>query len=223
MEDTQEIGDVTENNAQDKNRLAEEVAALKAQIEALSANQFQANNSVQPEQEDVQLTPEQAAAFQANPALFANWMKLQASGMKNEIRQESQKHIQDAKAYEKFPLLNTDKDFQKRVTNQMREMISQKEYTKNDPMLLFRASQIVAAEYAPARSNASKSAMSSVESRMTGQQSRQQTGPKIGDDDQQIRFAKLMGIEGAKLEKFRAQLTKPFEGSARRATRRFQK
>jgi hypothetical protein len=77
-------------------------------------------------------------------------------------------------------------------------------------MLLYRAAQIAAAEYAPAspkRSGASSSnTQTSVESRVHVQREGSSSRSKIENNDPRVKMAQAMGIEGDKLEKFKSQL-----------------
>lgn len=228
MDEENQYGDSQEETSQESTQnkpdFSAEFAAMKAELESLKSAQFAQSQDRTPviEQKQVpQLTAEQAQALKDNPALMASWLQAQAETAKNEIRKESAKQVWDKKTYDKYPLLNTDKEFGKRVTTQMREMISQGEYGKDDPMLLYRAAQIAAAEYIPTR-NASKSSqgMSSVESRQTNRGDAPKT--KIDDNDPRLQFAKVLGLTGDKLAKFKAGLS-AYVPSQRRQTRSFRK
>ena len=210
MEEAQEYGD-SEENTQSQDKIEKsEFEALKAEIEALKTQQFYSqNNQAKEEPKTPQFSAEDLKAFQQNPELLARWIQNQAVEAKNEIKKESQKQVWDTRAYEKFPLLKDDKEFAKKVTSQMREMISQREYGKDDPMLLYRAAQIAAAEYAQAtpKRNVPQNQHSSVESRSnTNTQRDMSSKSKIDNNDPRVKMAQAMGIQGEKLEKFKAQL-----------------
>jgi len=228
MDVDQNYGDDTENVTQETQNqpdLSAEFAAMRAELESLKSQQFVQQQAQAPQaQKAPQLTAEQAQALRDNPELMANWLQSQAETAKNEIRKESSKQIWDTRTYDKFPLIKTDKEFSKRVTQQMREMISQGEYGKDDPMLLYRAAQIAAAEYVPARSSASKNAQSqsSIESRQTMSRQDNVSKAKIDDNDPRLHFAKVLGLTGDKLKKFKDSLP-AYTPSQRRQGKRLSK
>lgn len=225
-EEAQENAESVDNTSQQTQQtmpdFSAEFAALKAEFESLKSQQFAQQTKPVQQAQAPKLTAEQAQALKENPELMAQWLEAQAVQAKNEIRKESSKQIWDRRTEEKYPLLKTDKEFQKRVTAQMREMTAQGEYGNDDPMLLYRATQIAASEYIPAKSSATRSSgPTSVESRMTSQRS-ESVKPKIDDNDPRVQFAKVLGISGAKLDKFKAQLG-PYTPTQRRPTRRLSK
>lgn len=209
-----------ENNRQD---YSAEFASLKAELESLKSQQFASVQAQTPKEPSQIITIEQANALKDSPEMFAKWMQMQAETAKNEIRKESSKQIWDKKTEEKFPLINTDKEFKNRVSSQMREMVTQGEYTKDDPMLLYRAAQIAASEYTVSNKSFNKgnSSPSSVDSRHS---TARMDAPKvkIDDNDPRVQFAKVLGIKGDKLIKFKAQLG-PYVTSQRRQVRRLSK
>jgi hypothetical protein len=228
MEDDQNYGDDAENVAQgtqNQTDLSAEFAAMRAELEAMKSQQYVQQQAAQaPEPQIPQLTAEQAQALKDNPALMASWLQSQAENAKQEIRKESSKQVWDRRTEDKFPLIKTDKEFQKRVTAQMREMTAFGEYKKDDPMLLYRATQIAASEYVPNRSNASKNAQSqsSIESRQTMSRQDAGTKTKIDENDPRLHFAKVLGLTGEKLKKFKEGLG-PYVASQRRQGRRLSK
>lgn len=220
MDEDQNYGEDVENIAQDqiaeepKVELKSELDALKAELEAIKTQQFYTQTQVKEEPKAPQFTAQDIEAFQKNPALLAQWLQKQTVEATSEIKKEAQKQVWDSRAYEKFPVLKTDEAFKKRVTAQMREFIAQKEYGKDDPMLLYRAAQIVAADYAPQAKKAQSNTQTSVESRVQSQSRDSQVKSKISNNDPRVRMAMAMGIQGEKLESFKAKLG-PYVPSSR--------
>jgi hypothetical protein len=207
-------------------KLVEELSSLKDELAELkTANaQFLAGLQKPQQKEEKSFSDAEIQQFAQNPALAAKWFKEQAEQAKAEIRKETQKASWDKNAEEKFPALKTNKDFQKRVISQMREMMAQGEYTADNPMLLYRAAQIASSEFVqkPEANRSQANQLSSVESRGV-RSSMDQGKPKIADNDPRVNFLRMMGVNDAKkIEKFKSQLP-PYVRSERRSARRLSK
>jgi hypothetical protein len=232
MDENQEQGSDQEEIVQDEQSsqshqtddrfeaLAQDLAFIKQQLGTKAKTEVQ--EIVEPE-----LSAADLQRFQQDPTLLAAWMKKQTEKAKNEIKQESQKELYDRRAEEKFPLLKTDRDFQKKVATQINELISTGEYTRNNPMLVFRAAQLAAAEYQPktVSNKDSRSFQTSAEGRSSVPRESGLGKTKITDDDPRYRFAKAAGLEGKQLERFKARLQElgPYQRTERKQARRLMK
>lgn len=217
---TEEVSQTSDNST---SKIFEEFSSLKEELAELkAANSQLIAGLTQKKEPEKTLSDSDIQRFTQDPASMARWVKEEAEKAKAEIRKETQKQTWDRQAEDKFPALKTNKDFQKRVVSQMREMMAQGEYTADNPMLLYRAAQIVSSEFAqkPEAKNQSNFA-TSVESRMG--RSVDSAKPKISDNDPRVNFLRLMGITDAKkIEKFKSQLS-PYMPSQRRQSRRLSK
>jgi len=200
---------------EDVDALKEEMAFLKEQLLAKKQTQ---------EAEAPTFTAAQLQQFQANPALLAQWLQDQTKQSVSQIKNESAKATWDKRAEDKFPLIKTDKDFQKKVASQIRELTLNGEYTKDNPMLVYRAAQLASMEYAPkTQAKEQKQFTTSAEGRgSTVRDSGSASKTKISDNDPRVNFAKLLGITGPKLEKFKATLPE-YVPTQRKPARRLSK
>jgi hypothetical protein len=172
---------------------------------------------------DVEIDAHTLERFKADPNELIKYIKNTAETSKLEIKKEAAKQSWDRQAEEKFPLIKTNKDFQKKVASQIREFTQTGEYSKDDPMLVYRAAQIVSAEFAPqARSRESQNFTTSAEGRTSVSRESSTQKTKISDNDPRVNFAKLMGVSGEKLEKFKSQLG-PYVAPIRKQARRLAK
>lgn len=220
------VENVTEESQETQKKIVstEEFNDVKSELEFLKNQLVQQNTAreIKQEAQAQTITPEQLQQFQANPALLAGWLKAQTEQAKNEIRSESQKELWDKRAEEKFPLIKTDKIFAQKVSQQIREFTQNGEYKKNDPMLVYRAAQIVSTEYAPKPQQSPKNYQTSAEGRTSTVRESSGGKTKIDDNDPRMQFAKLLGITGPKLEKFKSQLG-PYVEPQRKQGRRLSK
>lgn len=227
MEDSQETVDEQEtldqNDVQTSKRTVavEDFDAVKDEL-AFLKEQLAAQKQPQAAEAPA-FTAAQLQQFQQNPALLAQWLQDQTKQSVSAIKNESAKAVWDKRAEDKFPLIKTDKDFQKKVARQIAELKSNGEYTADNPMLVYRAAQLASMEYQPkVATKEQKQFTTSVEGR--GSVERQSSGskPKISDNDPRLHFAKLLGITGPKLDKFKAGLTE-YVPTQRKQARRLSK
>lgn len=119
-----------------------------------------------------------------------------------------QRRFYDGKAVTDFPGLNSDKDFQQKVKEQMTEMVRDGEYTKDSPKLLYRAATLAAATYKPAAQPTA-----GAPSGMSGEPPRGGGSPSGGSDDTQFdAYCKTFGIKNT--ERMRERM-KAQKGSSR--------
>lgn len=202
--------------------LAQDMAFIKQQLLS-KTTKVEAQESAEPE-----LTAADLQRFAQDPTLLPAWLKKQTERAKHEIKQESQKELYDRRAEEKYPLLKTDRDFQKKVAAQINELVSTGEYTRSNPMLVFRAAQLAASEYQPKTAQAkdsNRNFQTSAEGRTSAPRESGLGKTKISDDDPRFRFAKAAGLEGKQLERFKARLQElgPYQRSERKQARRLSK
>jgi hypothetical protein len=174
--------------------------------------------------DDIEIDASTLERFKADPSELIKYIKNTAEKSKLEIKKEAAKQSWDRQAEEKFPLIKTNKDFQKKVASQIREFTQTGEYSKDDPMLVYRAAQIVSAEFATQnRSNReSQNFTTSAEGRTSVSRESSTQKTKISDNDPRVNFAKLMGVSGEKLERFKSQLG-PYVAPIRKQARRLAK
>lgn len=185
-----------------------ELENLKEEIFQLKNSQSQLIAALkQPKEEKKLPDANQLAALGKDPAALAAWLQQQTEESKKEIRRESQKEIYDRKAYEDFPVLKTDKVFQAEVQKQMKEFVGTGEYRPEDPMLIYRAAQIVAGKVKSTETK-KQSTGTQLTSEAPGVRSKTVTSSqtKVSDTDPRVVFAKALGFEGKRLEAFKADL-----------------
>lgn len=236
MDESQEMGTGQEESMQEGNESQATVTHAREddRIESLSADlafikqKLMASDkpTVNTQSSEPEFTQADLERFRQDPTLIAKWLMSQTERAKNEIKKESQKEIWDRKAEEKFPLIKSDKEFQRKVAQQINELTSTGEYTRDNPMLVFRAAQLAAAEYQPRASakNESRNFQTSAEPRTSNPRD---TGAKfkVSEDDPRLRFALAAGFQGKQLERFKARLQElgPHQRTERKQGRRLYK
>lgn len=198
-----EIAELKEQLAQQSNALSQLVAALK-----------------QPAIDQKKVDQGKLAELSKDPAAAANYIQSLIAEGKNEIVRESQKEIQDRKAEQDFPILKTDPKFRAEVLKQMNEFIKTGEYAPNSPMLTYRAAQIVAGKLGKTESKKQSSANFTSEAPATRSKTTTTQGQnKIPDNDPRVVMAKMLGIEGKRMEKFKSELDGPYVPKPRQKAR----
>lgn len=203
--------DTSEENYQEEQPEVSELSSLKQELQELKGlNQKLLSTLTPQEKKASELTTEQIAQMQQNPALMAQWLKAQADSAVGKIQSETRKQVYDQKAYKEFPALETNKQFETAVLGQMKEFISTGEYSAENPMLLYRAAQIVAGKMNVKRNNPTRSAdlpTSEAPQSRTVRSPSGQRSPTISDNDPKIQFLKAFGItDPKKIEQFKKQL-----------------
>lgn len=230
MDETQNYGDEHETFTQDdqtstSQERSTEIDSLKEDLSYIKDLLTQKNVQAAPvaKTSDIQLDAATLERFKNDPTALVKFIKDQTESSKLEIKKEAAKQSWDRRAEEKFPLIKTNKDFQKKVSAQIREFTSTGEYSSEDPMLVYRAAQLVSAEFAPQQQRQSdKGFMTSAEGRSNVSRESSTSKPKISDNDPRVNFAKLLGIDGTRLEKFKSQLG-PYVAPTRKQGRRLSK
>lgn len=233
MSETQDqTDDVVENNSQDadevsqKNVADEKLSALEDKVDRITGMLLQKNAPKETVPQQASFTAEQIQALQQNPALLAQFIEQQTNKSVSLIKNESAKSLWDSRAQEKFPLLKTDKDFQKKVGTRMSEL----KYDLGDdhPKLLYLATELAASEYKPKaqsqQSEKTREHQTSVEPSRSRTSRESQSGSKNYDNDPRLVFAKLAGGDSdpKKLEAFKKRLDElgPYQQTTRKVARR---
>lgn len=193
-EDTEQVSGI------DLKALQADMAEIKA---ALRAAQSQQTMKTIEEPKKPQISAEEVAAMSKDPARLQAWFEKQAIEAKAELQKEASKHRYDALAEQNYPALKSDDKFKTAVLQQMQEYVVNGEYSKDHPMLLFRAAQMVAGKFKGDVTSQSKTTQTtSGEPPMIRQQ--KQSG-KFNEKD--LAFAKVAGLPKEKTEKFKQFLT----------------
>lgn len=193
-----------ETSTQDDFNAKEEILGLKNQLQSLvsvlSPKNGNQERAAAPSDEDFE-------AIKSDPKALKAWLAKEATKAKSEISDEFQKQTWDQKAYNEFPSLKANKDFQKAVLNQMNELVTvDKSYTNKSPTLLYRASQIVAARMGGGKQVTTTKTTSSPSSIEPGGQARP-TPTKPEENNPWLQMGRMMGIgkgDPKKFEKFKS-------------------
>ncbi len=229
MDETQEYGDGQEESTQAEdtatsNERYAEVDELKSELAQIKSLLLEKN--APSKKEESAISQAMLDKFKADPSALADFLHQQTLAAKTEIKKEAAKQTWDRKAEEKFPLIKTNKDFQKKVASQIRELTSTGEYSHEDPMLVYRAAQLVSSEYVQSKrvdsSSDDRSFASSAEARTSVSRDVSRNQNKVTDNDPRLQFAKVLGIKGEKLEKFKSSLG-PYVAPQRKQGRRLMK
>lgn len=103
---------------------------------------------------EAEITPEQyQQLFQTNPAkaielAVDKTVKTHLGTFEKNIETKTNKQYYDSKTESEFPLIKTDKQFQREVSDKVKELVGTGEYHKDSPTLVWRAAQLAAANYA---------------------------------------------------------------------------
>lgn len=226
---TEDEGSVETTTDQDQvaedsgfNKLREQNESLNEKLEMLQVQMNNFLSAMTPTQKKEQgLTQAKVAEMRDNPEAIAQFIQSETQKAIGQITQDSKKQHWDRKAEEDFPALNTDKAFKQQVIQKMRELKANDGYTDDNPMLVYRAAELVGSKMAKVTPKTSaKDAFTSEEpSRGISRTTSGQAKSKIADSDQRVVFAKLLGIKGDKLEKFKSQLPQEFTPQRKPARR----
>jgi hypothetical protein len=220
VETTTDQEQVAEDNGFQK--LREQNENLSEKLEMLQTQMQNFVAAMTPQQKKEQgLTQAKIAEMRDDPAAIAQFIQSETQKAIGQITQDSKKQHWDRKAEEDFPALNTDKAFKQQVIQKMRELKANDGYTDDNPMLVYRAAELVGSKMAkvPAKSTSKDAFTSEEPSRGVTRGTTGQTKSKISDNDQRVVFAKLLGIKGDKLEKFKTQIPQEFTPQRKPARR----
>lgn len=147
-----------ENTAQGTENGNTDLASLRGELESLKAiNQdllVKFNKIVTPDEAPKkQLTKEEFAELfknspdQAIDLALENKVSERVSQIETKLNAKQQREFYDRKAQQDFQLLEKDAEFQKKVKAKVAELVSDGEYVKESPKLVYRACQLASMEY----------------------------------------------------------------------------
>lgn len=204
----------------------DQLSLITEQLEELKltmATQLRASQAAKaPEADPAALTNEQILEFQKNPAAMLAWVTSQTKRSESKISNEFAKHQYDVKSEIEYPAIKTDKQFQQAVVRQMQEYINNGEYSKDHPMLQYRAAQMVAGKMnvkkSMSKTQTTEQLTSSAPSTSRGPGGSQSGKAQVKANDPRVVFAELAGLDGKKLEQFKQSLG-PYTPSTRKVGR----
>jgi hypothetical protein len=155
-----------------------------------------------------------------DPKALAEFIKAKVSEGKQAVDVHLAKNRFDSQAYDEFPALKTNKQFQQSVVAQMKELTASGEYQPDSPKLLLRAAQLSAAKMKPLTNRDEvNDRPTSGEPRPRQSQTVSRGTSQIKDNDPRVAFLKLFGVKDpAKVEKFKKQLG-PYQAPQRQKAR----
>lgn len=215
----EEINHAPEGETTSTGSETSQVDHLRGELESIKSGLSELKQAMAPKPK--QLTPEEYnKLLQENPAeavklAVQSTVKQELEPLKQELTIRDQKKFYDQKAMEDFPVLKTDKDFQKKVAAQCQEFINNGEYTKDSPHLLLRASQLVASQYKPKNSGGgSEPSSMSGEAPHSGNRPKS-TGSKVTLSPAQEKWMSVFGIGSESKERLLKKMADKQKGSGR--------
>lgn len=194
-----------ENNHVDNQTLQSEIQELKSLVTSL-ATARQPQQAV--EDSGVTFTAEEKAAIAKDPSVIADLLQRKTKEATDRIKNEATKQRYDTQAYTDYPVLKTDKKFQQAVLQQMREYVGNGEYSQDHPMLLIRATQMVAGKMNGVAMSQGKGKEHVSSAEPTRGAARTTTSASVKVPDTLLRFAKTAGAKGEELERFKQHYAK---------------
>lgn len=147
-----------ENTTQGTENGNTDLASLRGELESLKAmNQDLLTKVSQivtpPEATKKPLTKEEFAELfkehpdQAIDLALENKVSERVTQIEHKLNTKQQREYFDRKAQQDFPPLEKDAEFQKKVKAKVAELVSEGEYVKDSPKLVYRACQLASMEY----------------------------------------------------------------------------
>lgn len=192
-----EEGD-TEEQEDSKPATRAEIAELKALISRQFAQSAPAETA---KPKNIQLSPEQIAAFKDRPDLMMEFVQAKVEESTKQVASTLSQDRWDRKAYDEYPALKNDQKFRKLVEQEIRSLVSEGGLSAASPSLLHTAARIAASSYQSKSQNAGTKPNTSALSSLKKKPMNASGAAESQEYEQRTRFLRMAGHSEEKIKK----------------------